>query len=184
MENYWPCTVEPNVDLSIFLRELVFFSLFKTFLLLIMSQILAPFGEWCINGLYTQRSFWGSTSQTLCAPGFSQGNQHSLPTPHHHCDHHPYCPSLTHATSPCLLFSLPLAPYLLSQSSSRHCLESVVCVEKMNKIRHIGEAAQGASCLPSGLKSFRATLYSCRQQFSQPRGLVTIIRTWFDSVPL
>lgn len=57
VENYWPSTVEPNVDLSVFLKEVVFFSLFKTLQLLIMSQILAPFGEWSINGLYAQRSF-------------------------------------------------------------------------------------------------------------------------------
>jgi len=57
VENCWPCTVEPNVDLSVFLQELVFFSLFTTFLLLIVSQILAPLGEWRVNGQYAERSF-------------------------------------------------------------------------------------------------------------------------------
>lgn len=79
VENHWPCAVEPNVDLFVFLRELVFFSLFKTFLLLIVSQILAPFGGLCINGLCAQRGFIGSTFQTLHPPAFSQGNEHLPP---------------------------------------------------------------------------------------------------------
>lgn len=185
VENYWPCTVEPNVDLSVFLRELVFFPLFKTFLLLIMSQILAPFGEWCLNGLYTQRSFWGSTSQTLCAPAFSQGNQHAPPTPTTPLS---LLPMLSQPDSCYVsmssLFSLLLVPHLLSHRCSCHCLESAVRVKKRNKICPPSCRRNDArrSMLLLWPEIFPCRLHSWRRWLSQPRGLVTVTRTRFAVV--
>lgn len=101
VENHWPCAFEPNVDLFVFLRELVFFSLFKTFLLLIVSQILTQFGGLCINGLCAQRSFMGSAFPTLHPP---ETSTHLLPW-HHSCDCYPCSPSLTRATSPFSCFT-------------------------------------------------------------------------------
>lgn len=82
------------------------------------------------------------------------------------------------------LFSLLLVPHLLSHRCSCHCLESAVCVKKRNKIcppsRRRNDA--GRSMLLLWPEIFPCRLHSWRRWLSQPRGLVTVTRTWFAVV--
>lgn len=108
---------------------------------------------------------------------FPKGTSICFPPQHHCCDYYPYCPSLTHATSPCLLFSLLLGPHLLSHRCSCHCLESAMCVEKKNKIRPLSYRRNdtGRSMPLLWPEIFPCHLHSCRRRFSQPQGLKNMV---------